>query len=236
MNENENKKDLRLNIKAAFLDEITADIPALNYDRDDWDAEFSEMKKAGIEHAVMIRSGNGKLISYPSKVLMKKCGCFEPPEDLPAMFLELAEKHGMTPIPDENLREIFAGKWEWGKFTDLWEKFPVTFKKWCEDIGNSHPDGGEEVSHLYDRVIAEVWKIAKENMGKTVLITSHATPIRALRTYWEGLPCGDMKEFPWASNASVSIADYFEDGHVEMISYSEDSFMGELSTHLPGNV
>ena len=95
MNENENKKDLRLNIKAAFLDEITADIPALNYDRDDWDAEFSEMKKAGIEHAVMIRCGNGKLISYPSKVLMKKCGCFEPPEDLPAMFLELAEKHGM---------------------------------------------------------------------------------------------------------------------------------------------
>ena len=148
----------------------------------------------------------------------------------------IAEKHGMTPIPDENLREIFAGKWEWGKFTDLWEKFPVTFKKWCEDIGNSHPDGGEEVSHLYDRVIAEVWKIAKENMGKTVLITSHATPIRALRTYWEGLPCGDMKEFPWASNASVSVCDYFEDGHVEMISYSEDSFMGELSTHLPGNV
>ena len=95
MNENENKKDLRLNIKAAFLDEITADIPALNYDRDDWDAEFSEMKKAGIEHAVMIRCGNEKLISYPSKVLMKKCGCFEPPEDLPAMFLELAEKHGM---------------------------------------------------------------------------------------------------------------------------------------------
>ena len=148
----------------------------------------------------------------------------------------IAEKHGMTPIPDENLREIFAGKWEWGKFTDLWEKFPVTFKKWCEDIGNSHPDGGEEVSHLYDRVIAEVWKIAKENMGKTVLITSHATPIRALRTYWEGLPCGDMKEFPWASNASVSVCDYFEDGHVEMISYSEDFFMGELSTHLPGNV
>ena len=148
----------------------------------------------------------------------------------------IAEKHGMTPIPDENLREIFAGKWEWGKFTDLWEKFPVTFKKWCEDIGNSHPDGGEEVSHLYDRVIAEVWKIAKENMGKTVLITSHATPIRALRTYWEGLPCGDMKEFPWASNASVSVCDYFEDGHVEMISYSEDSFMGELSTRLPGNV
>lgn len=148
----------------------------------------------------------------------------------------IAEKHGMTPIPDENLREIFAGKWEWGKFTDLWEKFPVTFKKWCEDIGNSHPDGGEEVSHLYDRVIDEVWEIAKENMGKTVLITSHATPIRALRTYWEGLPCGDMKEFPWASNASVSVCDYFEDGHVEMISYSEDSFMGELSTHLPGNV
>ena len=148
----------------------------------------------------------------------------------------IAEKHGMTPIPDENLREIFAGKWEWGKFTDLWEKFPVTFKKWCEDIGNSKPDGGEEVSHLYDRVIAEVWKIAKENMGKTVLITSHATPIRALRTYWEGLGAEAMKNYPWAANASVSIADYYEDGHVELVCYSDDSFMGDLSTHLPQNV
>ena len=45
---NENGKSERLKIRAAFLDEITADIPALNYDREDWDAEFAEMKKAGI--------------------------------------------------------------------------------------------------------------------------------------------------------------------------------------------
>mgnify|MGYP003527576232 CR=1 FL=1 len=35
MSENETKNP-RLSIKAAFLDEITADIPALNYDRDDF--------------------------------------------------------------------------------------------------------------------------------------------------------------------------------------------------------
>lgn len=93
---NENGRSERLKIRAAFLDEITADIPALNYDREAWDAEFAEMKKAEITDAVMIRCGHKKLISYPSKVLMKKCGCYEPPEDLPSMFLELAEKHGLN--------------------------------------------------------------------------------------------------------------------------------------------
>ncbi len=148
----------------------------------------------------------------------------------------IAGRHGCAPIPNENLREVFAGEWEWRTFEDLCKEYPISFGIWREDVGNAQPDGGEAVSHLYDRVIAEVWKIAKENMGKTVLITSHATPIRALRAYWEGLGHKDMKLFPWASNASVSIADYFSDGHVEMVSYSDDSFMGEIATALPENV
>ena len=148
----------------------------------------------------------------------------------------IAGRHGCAPIADEKLREVFAGEWEWKKFEDLLIEYPVSFGIWKENVGEAHPDGGEAVSHLYDRIIKRVWEIARENFGKTVLITSHATPIRALRAYWEGLGAKDMKLFPWASNASVSVCDYFSDGHVEMVSYSDDSFMGDIATALPKSV
>ncbi len=148
----------------------------------------------------------------------------------------IAGRHGSAPIPDEKLREVFAGEWEWRKFDDLMVEYPESFGIWRENVGCAQPDGGEAVSHLYERIINRVWEIAKENMGKTVLIASHATPIRALKTYWEGLSAKDMKLFPWASNASVSICDYFQDGHVEEVCYSRDDFMGDLSTALPKNV
>ena len=83
-------------------------------------------------------------------------------------------------ISDRNLREIYAGEWEGKKFSELPGLYEKTYGVWLSDIGRSHPDGGESVSELYERIIGEVRKIARENMGKTVLIATHATPIRCI--------------------------------------------------------
>ena len=84
-----------MRITATFLDEISSDIPHQNWGVKEWDRDFAAMKKMGIDTVVLIRSGFGKFIAYPSPYLVEKQGCFRPPVDLVDMFLKLSEKYGM---------------------------------------------------------------------------------------------------------------------------------------------
>jgi hypothetical protein len=45
---------------------------------------------------ILIRSGYRRFITYPSAYLQGKFGCYAPPVDLVEMFLQLADKYGMT--------------------------------------------------------------------------------------------------------------------------------------------
>ena len=83
-----------LKITGTFLDEISHDIPHQNWGLKEWDADFQNMKRIGIDTVIMIRSGYRKFITYPSKYLLKK-GCYMPSVDLLDMFLSLADKYGM---------------------------------------------------------------------------------------------------------------------------------------------
>lgn len=84
-----------IRLTGTFLDEITHDIPALNYDEELWDREFACMKKIGIDKTIMIRCGHKNFMTFPSKTLREKEHAFEPPTDLVEMFLRLCEKHDM---------------------------------------------------------------------------------------------------------------------------------------------
>ena len=147
-----------------------------------------------------------------------------------------ADLKGMDIIKDEKLREIYAGDWEDIKFDELLEKYPHTYAVlWKTDVGNSRPDNGESVAELKKRVSDEITKIARDNVGKTIFIFTHATPIRTFCAFCENKSLDEIKDIPWASNASVTKVEYVDD-KFNMIEYGNDSFMGDLSTSLPPSV
>ncbi len=147
----------------------------------------------------------------------------------------LANKKGLTIIDNEGLREIYAGLWENQPFDDLAVRFAKSYGDvWMHDVGNASADEGESVAHLSDRVFDTVKKIAEENDGKTVAVFSHATPIRAFFNRIYGNTLDDMKNVPWASNASVSEAIYV-DGKFTAVRYGFDEFMSDIKTVLPKN-
>ena len=149
----------------------------------------------------------------------------------------VAAPHGLVPIADRGLREIFAGEWENVPFTELPVRFAADFSVWMTDIGNSRPTGGESVRELAERVRETVWRIAEANAGKTVLIASHATPIRAMQCDWAGVGIDGMQNIRYVRNASVSIVDYDTDAHtVSPVMVGEAGFLGALVTELPKNV
>ena len=149
--------------------------------------------------------------------------------------LYTAEQKGMEVIRNRNLREIDGGEWEQVTFSDLKERYAEDYGLWVSNIGRACCTGGESVVHLLQRVTVEVEKIARENEGKTVFIFTHGTPLRVLKAAWDGKTLDEIRDIPWASNASVTHGVY--DGETfRMLEYSKDSFMGELVTALPDNV
>ena len=141
------------------------------------------------------------------------------------------------PINDNpDLREIYAGDWENETFDNLEIKYPKSFVEvWRNNIGLAHPDNGESVAELLDRVFKAIEKIAIENDGKTVAVFAHATVLRSFFSMINGYTLENMKDWPWPSNASVSEAIY-ENGKFTSIRYGYDEFMNELKSSFPSNV
>ncbi len=149
----------------------------------------------------------------------------------------IAEKQGLSPIPDKGIREIYAGIWENMFFDEIMVQYENEYQIWKNDIWNARPVDGEAVKDLCKRVREAVWEIAKANDGKTVLIATHATPIRTLECEWRGESYENMKNHPWVKNASVSVIDYdIEKYTATPVIIGKIDFMGDMITTLPKNI
>ena len=147
----------------------------------------------------------------------------------------IARGHGLTVTPEAGLREIYAGKWEGRFFTELDDLFHEDYQAWRNDMANCRCTGGESVREMAVRVKEACERIARAEDGKTVLIATHATPIRVLLTGFMGRPIEEAAGTPWVSNASVTKLEY-ENGEFRIAYSDRHDHLGDLSTRLPANV
>lgn len=138
-------------------------------------------------------------------------------------------------ITSQNLREIYAGEWENKKFDELDTLFENEYDIWKKNIGLAKCNGGESVADLQKRVFKEITKIAKENDGKTICIGTHATPIRTFAAKCDDVSLEELKNYPWASNASISVFE-FSDNKFTQKEYNNIEHLEGNVTSLPKNV
>lgn len=132
------------------------------------------------------------------------------------------------------LREIFAGSWQGVSFDELQTRYTDSYSVWLNNIGKAQPTNGESVEALSDRIWAAVQEIVRKEEGKTVVIVTHATPIRTLLCRIKGLSMDQMKQIPWVSNASLSVICVDDDWGLSKESF--DLHLAELKTQFPANV
>ena len=147
----------------------------------------------------------------------------------------ISELVGAELIADKRLREINAGLWQGNTFDDLLTHYNEGYTCWLNDIGNCQCDGGESIKQLSERIFEVLCEIAESNIGKTVVVATHATPIRAMQCVLKYLPLGEMKNIPWVSNASVTEISYANKKWT-FVKEGEDDFLSELRTSFPTNV
>ncbi len=146
----------------------------------------------------------------------------------------LAAPWGLPVIPDPGLREICAGKWQGVSFDVLQREDPM-YQVWLKDIGHVQPPEGESVRELGQRIQQTLTRIAREQEGKTLVISTHATPIRVARCMFSGADLERMREFPWVTNASVTELIY-RAGTWRLGKISQDAHLRDLATGFPANV
>lgn len=144
-----------------------------------------------------------------------------------------AADHGLEVIPNQGLREIYAGEWEGTPYSVLREKYPESYRVWLEDVGRARPDGGESIVELAARIYAEVDRLIEKHRGECIALFSHAMPARALGCRWLGYAPEEMAQVKGCANASVSVVEYEDDGTFRIIYYGYDEHQGENVTVLP---
>ncbi len=151
----------------------------------------------------------------------------------------VAKSHNIEIIKDTGLREICAGKWEQVRFDDLKVLYPTEYNQWLTDLPNFTCPDGESIVALQKRVNSAIQNIVSSNAGKTILIASHATPIRLMGCIWHGLDLSEVYSLRWVPNASYSIVDYDSKSlDFELIDYAHSEHLEKrkLLTELPKNI
>jgi broad specificity phosphatase PhoE len=135
-------------------------------------------------------------------------------------------------IKQENLREIYGGKWEGEKFDDLIEKYKEDYYLFRNNPGISRCTGGESYVEAGQRILTAVNEIAKNNLGKTVVIATHGGVIRALQCLLMKIPFEEMNKTTYVVNASVSVVEY-KDGKLVWLRTDETAYLDGLVTQMP---
>lgn len=142
-----------------------------------------------------------------------------------------AKLRGMDVIPSRELRECYVGDWENVALDEIVEKWPeLFFEGWRKSFGTFRIPGGESVQEAALRFHNEVLRIARENIGKTVLVAAHAAVIRG---FWGKITKTPPEElavtYPYPTNASCSFLWYDGEEFVPL-KYSVDEHLSEIGT------
>ena len=148
--------------------------------------------------------------------------------------LPSARRRGLLLSTTKELREVYMGKWEGRVVAELDAEYPEEFGiGWRQHFGTCVLPEGESVPHAARRIYDFVVSRAKENLGKTIMFTSHAAAIRGFWGLASGVPFGRMaEEVPFPGNASFSTmlwkSDGQGDGSLTPCEFSIDGYLGDL--------
>ncbi len=146
-----------------------------------------------------------------------------------------SRRQGKEIVPDRELREIYAAEWEQRSFEEIAERYKKAYRIWLTDIGMACPSGGESVLELAARIYRAFDRIVRDNEGKTVLIATHATPIRLLKCRFLSRSPEMASTVKWAPNASVTVVEV-EDGKYTLLEDGEDAYLKGLASAFPPNI
>jgi broad specificity phosphatase PhoE len=111
----------------------------------------------------------------------------------------------LAPIIEEGLREFSIGDWEGRTFRDLIDNEQL-WQRWAIDPTFAPPNG-ESPYAFGKRAEAALWKLVRENEGRTIVAVTHGGVIGAVLNAWLGDGEGDWVRWE-PHNCAVSCLEW----------------------------
>lgn len=146
----------------------------------------------------------------------------------------IAETFNLPIHLEEGLKEIYAGCWQGMLIDDIKKQYPKEFEAWATDVGLARCGDGESTEELIGRSKKIFHRIAEENEGKTVLISTHGGVVSALQCEWLQVPLSEMRNLAHVTNASVTVAEYeLQTKSAKFLQIGYDEHLKECATKPP---
>jgi hypothetical protein len=206
-----------LPITGTFLDEITHDIPSQNWGEAEWDREFALYRKIGVDTVIIIRAGYQNKCIFPAQSVPDLL----PLEiDLAGMFLDLAEKHGLS---------LYFGTFDSGQY---WVR-----RSWWREVELNKAFIDEVVQKYGDKKAFKGWYLCHETGSNDAHIIElfnhigrHCKQTKDVPVLISPFPMGS-KQF--ATGAAFTLAETFE--HWERI-FSETQGAFDICAFQDGQI
>ncbi|MBI5264699.1 MAG: histidine phosphatase family protein [Bradyrhizobium sp.] len=103
----------------------------------------------------------------------------------------LAERFGLPVEIVPEMDEIDLGDWTSASFVEL--VHDPCWNQWNAQRGASCPPNGESMRSLQTRVVSHLERLVEEATDGTIVIVSHAEPIRAALLHYLRIPLDDFR-------------------------------------------
>jgi probable phosphoglycerate mutase len=127
----------------------------------------------------------------------------------------VADRLGLAAHADDAWAEVSFGSWDGLTYAEVAERWPQDLAAWQGSV-TAAPPGGESLAELTDRVRDARARLVTANAGRTVVVVTHATPVRVV--VQEALDAGPAALWRTrVSPAAVTAIRYWPDGGVEVV-------------------
>lgn len=137
----------------------------------------------------------------------------------------VADELGLEPETEEGLRETDFGAWEGLTFAEVRERRPEELDRWLADPEQA-PPGGESLAAAVRRAGEARDKAVARHRGRTVLVVTHVTPIKALVAQALGAPVEALYRMH-LDVSSLTEVDVFSDGPMLLRSFNDTHHLAD---------
>ena len=117
----------------------------------------------------------------------------------------LAPLAGVTPTPEDGLKEIEYGEWEGLTVDEVKARWPAAYEYWADDVASRGAPGGETAFHVAARAMRVVEAIRTRHTEGNVLIVSHKATLRIITCALLGLDVRLFRERIGQPVAAVTV-------------------------------
>lgn len=98
----------------------------------------------------------------------------------------------------DELREIYTGDWEGQTWKEIEQNYPAAYSAFWEAPHLYRSEsGGESYADVQERVLSLLDSVLAKHEGETILVVTHAGPLKLMLGHFEGRPLARLWEPPF---------------------------------------